>query len=459
MSETMTVQRLLDYANNPSNKPYIRRDVDGNLTLLKYSKKTFFEGKWTPEVCEMRGIVIDTDTNTIVSYPFTKFFNFDEPLAQKFEKDEVLDALIKHNGFLAVVSKYKGKLVVSTQGSLNGDYVPLIKDYINEDLFLSVLKEGYTYMFECINPTDAHVTIETAGLHLLAIRKNELGSPIIHDFKTLFEVAKQLHVETPEHFVGTLDELRDRDLLLAMDIEGLVVYASDGRMAKVKSPKFLGKRFLSYMTDNKIEALSPNTIAESDEEVQSALLWVYNHKENYKTYQHPLRVAFVRWWFSVAPTAFILVGLPYSGKSTLIRNTDFLRNLPCVSMDNEVDALCYQKGLTYNSGFKVVAKEAEQRVKTLLNVILNNRQSFVWDATNLTEKSRAEKLARLESEGYQVIAIEMPELSETEEATRILQRLDKVIDDNVLEDMRARYVHVQAKEGFDLIVKLEKETE
>ena len=133
----LTIQDLLDYqAKNPK---LVRTDRLGDLLLLKYSKRTFIDKAWTPEVNEMRGTVIDTAMGELVAYPFSKFFNVGEPFAPKVSEDDEFEAVEKRNGFLAIVTIYKGQLLYHTSGSLSGDYVKLIKDMIDEERFREMI--------------------------------------------------------------------------------------------------------------------------------------------------------------------------------------------------------------------------------------------------------------------------------------------------------------------------------
>lgn len=442
----VAIQDLINYATN--HRKLVRMDQKGSLRLFKYSKYTHITKAWTPEVCEMRGTVIDMKTGELVSYPFTKFFNVGEELAPSVSESDTFEAVEKRNGFLGIVTIHEGKLLYHTAGSLCGDYVPLIGEFIDEEKFLRVLNPNVTYMFEVIHPNDAHVTHEAVGLHLLGFRAKQLGSPIIHDKETLDALAHELGVHTPKHYVGTLADLRTK--LKDMDIEGFVLYGQNGEMLKLKSERFLTKRFIAYMTEKKIDALSKRMIAEAEEEFQPILTWIYQHKDEYVTYTHEEKVLFVRRWF-VQPIAFVMVGLPYSGKSTYIGSHSFLAELPQVSMDDEVERLCLARGLTYNTGFNVVAKDADNALKAKVGNLINARQSFVWDGTNLTRKSRAKKVSRLRQAGYSVIALEMSPLSPAEELNRILRRLDKVIDEDVLERMRSTYEPVGVDEEFDMV--------
>ena len=111
-----------------------------------------------------------------------------------------------------------------------------------------------------------------------------------------------------------------------------------------------------------------------------------------------------RAWFSgrrVAPTqplyddtwgeVILMSGLPGTGKDTWIQNNC---GLPMISLDE----IRRELGIAPTENQTPVVKEARQRAKELLR----KKQSFVWNATNLTQLVRAEQIGLFESYGASV---------------------------------------------------------
>ena len=57
-------------------KTYVEGEFEG-LSVYKYSRKVFFDNLWSLDerLKDCRGIVVDGN-NEIISYPFTKVFNY-----------------------------------------------------------------------------------------------------------------------------------------------------------------------------------------------------------------------------------------------------------------------------------------------------------------------------------------------------------------------------------------------
>lgn len=153
-----------------------------DLMLFKYNNNIYLTG-WHNLAKECRGKVLNKNTLEIVSYPFDKFFNIDE-------RDEVskknVEELIKEaksvvvaekvDGSTIAISKYNGKLIITTNGSFQAEQVKIARNMINnkyKDLEKNI-KENYTYIFEIIYPSN-QIVVDYKGeeaMYLLTIRDN-----------------------------------------------------------------------------------------------------------------------------------------------------------------------------------------------------------------------------------------------------------------------------------------------
>lgn len=101
-------------------KPY-----PNGLTVYKYAPCVFYDNLWNTDkrLLDARGMVLDAEGNKVI-WPFTKVFN-------RFENntnlplDTPVIAPVKMNGFMASVTCYHYKMLVSTTGTLDSDYVKL----------------------------------------------------------------------------------------------------------------------------------------------------------------------------------------------------------------------------------------------------------------------------------------------------------------------------------------------
>lgn len=215
------------------------------LRIGKYAKRVFWDNLWTDELEHYRGIVLDEQDN-IVSYPFTKIYNYGiEARAPSFADDEYVYVHRKVNGFMAAVTWYKDDILVSTTGSLDSLYVQYIYDLLDVEKARKVCSSypDYTFMFECVHPSDPHIIPEVTGLYYLGCRKKELGSPI-----EFFDV--DFGCFYPDYLVTDMADVKE--LVKTCKHEGFVIYHPDGRATKIKSPYYLMKKFLARSSTKRL---------------------------------------------------------------------------------------------------------------------------------------------------------------------------------------------------------------
>lgn len=216
------------------------------LFVLKYKKKVFFDNLWNDYLEECRGTIVDADFN-IVSYPFTKIYNYGvEAKAPVLDPSTPVTAYRKVNGFMAAVTWYNDDILISTTGSTDSNYVQYIRDMIGEniDAYRAVCQENcfHTYLFECVHPSDPHIVPEEAGMYLLGSRRKEYGSAVqVGDW--MGEVASALKCNLPQSCRVTLEVLLD--LSKKVQHEGFVFYTDDGVSSKIKSPYYLVNKFVA----------------------------------------------------------------------------------------------------------------------------------------------------------------------------------------------------------------------
>src|SRR5210317_2114978 len=101
----LLAKHLKQYTEDNPNLVNVRQSERyPELQVVKYKNKVFYKDLWTPELCEMRGLVVDKDWNVIVR-PFDKIFNRGELLAPNWDHGEPVIAVRKVNGFMACLTK------------------------------------------------------------------------------------------------------------------------------------------------------------------------------------------------------------------------------------------------------------------------------------------------------------------------------------------------------------------
>lgn len=226
-----------------------------NVFVLKYSNKVFFNNLFNEYLEECRGTVVDKDYN-VISRPFSKIYNYGiESQSPVLDLDTQVVAYRKVNGFMVALTWYDNDILVSTTGTIDSDFVQYAREMMLleqpwED-WVKVIKmnKEYTFMFECVHPSDPHIIPEDFGMYFIGARKNTWDS-VVNGYDGGIESGTYwkdfgLHVfncKYAESEITTLAEL----LVKAKNCkhEGYVFYTKDGVSAKIKSPYYLFKKFL-----------------------------------------------------------------------------------------------------------------------------------------------------------------------------------------------------------------------
>lgn len=154
-------------------------------------------------------------------------------------------------------------------------------------------------------------------------------------------------------------------------------------------------------------------------------------------------------------TLHMLVGLPGVGKSTFINKLimeviPIGNSLSIISSDAIIESIAKIHGTTYSEIWENSAKLATQLMYKELKQAIVSNSSIIWDQTNLTVKTRKEKLSKIPQD-YHKIAWYLPAPPLEEWNRRLKNRSDKFIPENVLNDMQKKLQIPSKEEGFDEI--------
>lgn len=86
------------------------------------------------------------------------------------------------------------------------------------------------------------------------------------------------------------------------------------------------------------------------------------------------------------PSAYVLVGLPGSGKSTWALKHP--RQLPIASTDHFIEDYAARKNLSYAQAFQEFYPTSCRLMKDRVDQFIREKQSFIWDQINLNKKER-----------------------------------------------------------------------
>jgi hypothetical protein len=273
------------------------KSAGDGIFVLKYKKKVFYDNLWNDYIAECRGTIVDADFE-LVSYPFTKIYNYGiEKAAPVLSDDVAVTAFRKVNGFMVAVTWHNNDLLISTTGSTDSDFVAMAREMIDEDRYKKVLSkyESHTFMFECVHPNDPHIIPEEFGMYLLGYRIKSWNSAV--ETKEIERIARDLGCRVPEKYETIMGKLLAS--VKTVKHEGYVFYTEDGVSAKIKSPYYLTSKWVARnpRTDKLVDlnrdikhnldeeyyglvdAIRANIVEYTDMDEQARLAWVRNYME------------------------------------------------------------------------------------------------------------------------------------------------------------------------------------
>lgn len=133
-------------------------------------------------------------------------------------------------------------------------------------------------------------------------------------------------------------------------------------------------------------------------------------------------------------SVIMMIGVPASGKSTMIQKINENNEFVVLSTDNYIEAVAKMHEKTYNEVFKDTIKAAEKNLEERLAVAVKEGKDIIWDQTNLTYKSRKAKLAKI-PEDYTRISWTFAKPDPEEWERRLNSRPGKSIPKHILESM------------------------
>jgi tRNA uridine 5-carbamoylmethylation protein Kti12 len=151
------------------------------------------------------------------------------------------------------------------------------------------------------------------------------------------------------------------------------------------------------------------------------------------------------------PTAYILVGIPGSGKTTWTghQKIDWDKT-SFIGTDKFVEQDAKNQGKTYSEVFNDSMQHALTKMVNDVVQARENEKDIIWDQTSTTIQSRKRKFNMLPN--YKMVAVVFPIPNAKELQRRLDSRPGKVIPPDVIKAMIDNFEEPTTDEGFDEII-------
>ena len=149
---------------------------------------------------------------------------------------------------------------------------------------------------------------------------------------------------------------------------------------------------------------------------------------------------------SSKPTCYQLIGVPASGKSTWIKDQDWMLGLTIVSTDPFVEDYARAQGKTYTEVFAEYMPTAIGLMADQVVFAREHGHTVIWDQTSTTVKSRVRKFRMLPDYEHVAVVFRTPKLDVLKE--RLASRPGKDVPWEIVQGMIDNWEEPTEEEGF-----------
>lgn len=145
------------------------------------------------------------------------------------------------------------------------------------------------------------------------------------------------------------------------------------------------------------------------------------------------------------PKAYILVGVPGSGKSTWVQNQEWTKDCVYISTDKIVEEYAADREKTYNEVFESFMPTAVDLMVDEVTLARVQNKDIIWDQTSTTVNSRKKKFRMLPNYYHIAVVFKTPP---PDIHKQWLNRPGKVIPEHVVQSMIDNFEMPTEEEGY-----------
>lgn len=243
-----------------------------DIVSCNFKNSVFFKGNWNNRTTKARGLFLSKKNKNIIARAYDKFFNIGERreteiISLQKNLEFPVTPYLKYNGFLGLLSwnPTTDDFFFSSKTSPDSDFTQWFKDifwdnkYLKVDVIREKVKEGYTLVFEVIDPVNDPHIVEywSPRLVLLDAVKNQIDYQKM-PYNELNQFAKMagLHdVKMRLPILNNWNEFQDEYnhnesyFDAGVGIEGYIYEDAKGFMVKYKTPWYKSWKAMRQLKD------------------------------------------------------------------------------------------------------------------------------------------------------------------------------------------------------------------
>jgi tRNA uridine 5-carbamoylmethylation protein Kti12 len=159
-------------------------------------------------------------------------------------------------------------------------------------------------------------------------------------------------------------------------------------------------------------------------------------------------------------TVFVMVGLPGTGKSTLVDKLirsmgDHGDQVFVYSTDTLIEDWAKSQGWTYDFAFSKYVDRATREMNSMLDNAIKQKRDIIWDQTNLGAKKRQRILNRFSNPVWtkecHCILSPIGDSQNSDWEWRLANRPGKTIPGHIIRSMRETFFVPTLDEGYDRV--------
>lgn len=239
----ITNELIKEYKDNGLITVRVHEDYP-ELVILNYTPMAAYGRNWDEFLIRCRGLIFNTDTETVLANPFKKFFNYGETPETLEDHGDEFEAMEKMDGSLGISYAYDDKIMWATRGSFHSTQAKMAQKIWDEKhgkktkIEYECLKL-ITLLVEIIYPQNRIVVDYGAREELVLIGARRVDDSVDLPLSATGIFQSFWGLPAAKVYNLTFEEMLANQKTLSANDEGYVIRFPDGFRMKIKGEEYV----------------------------------------------------------------------------------------------------------------------------------------------------------------------------------------------------------------------------